>query len=83
MFQEANACDGEIKDLRDGQLDLSSQLENKQISVQQMQSKSDTMDGDIERLLELKQKVFAIQLIPTLWTTCISVGEPGVQKSVQ
>ncbi|XP_021370653.1 coiled-coil domain-containing protein 40-like isoform X2 [Mizuhopecten yessoensis] len=55
-IQEANSCDGEIQDLRDHQLDLSSQLEQNQVTVQHLQSNSDTMDGDIERLLEVKQK---------------------------
>jgi len=55
--QEANGCDGEIQELRDHQVDISSQLEQRQINVQQLQGSSDTMDGDIERLLEVKQKV--------------------------
>lgn len=55
-IQEANSCDGEIKDLRDHQQSLSSQLEDRQIAVQQLQASSDTMDGDIERFLEVKQK---------------------------
>ena len=56
-FQEASSCDGEIDDLRSHQVDLSSQLEQKQVNVQQLQGTSDTMDGDIERLVEVKQKV--------------------------
>ena len=57
LFQEASSCDGEIDDLRSHQVDLSSQLEQKQVNVQQLQGTSDTMDGDIERLVEVKQKV--------------------------
>lgn len=38
-------------------MELSQQLEDKQVNVQHMQSQSDTLDGDIERLFEIKQKV--------------------------
>ncbi|XP_060084117.1 coiled-coil domain-containing protein 40-like [Ylistrum balloti] len=55
-IQEANSCDSEIQELRDHQQELSSQLEQNQVTVQHLQSNSDTMDGDIERLLEVKQK---------------------------
>ncbi|KAK3091997.1 hypothetical protein FSP39_024328 [Pinctada imbricata] len=55
-INEAGSCDGEILDLRSHQGDLSSQLEQRQVNVQQLQSTSDTMDGDIERLYEIKQK---------------------------
>ncbi|WAQ97414.1 CCD40-like protein [Mya arenaria] len=55
-IQEANSCDDEIKQLRDHQTDLSSELEQHQVNVQQLQSNSDTIDGDIDRLIEVKQK---------------------------
>ncbi|XP_069123768.1 coiled-coil domain-containing protein 40-like [Argopecten irradians] len=55
-IQEANSCDGEIQELRDHQLELSSQLEQNQVNVQQLQGASDSMDGEIEGLLEVKQK---------------------------
>ena len=56
-FQDAGSCDGEIRDLRDSQQDLSKQLEDKQLDLQQLQGSTDTLDGDVERLLEHKQKV--------------------------
>ncbi|XP_045213458.2 coiled-coil domain-containing protein 40-like [Mercenaria mercenaria] len=55
-IQEANSCDGEIQQLRDHQTQLSSQLEQGQLNVQSLQSNSDTIDGDIDRLIEVKQK---------------------------
>lgn len=55
--QEANSCDGEIQQLRQHQTELSSQLESGQVSVQELQGESDTLDGDIDRLIEVKQKV--------------------------
>lgn len=57
FLKEANSCDGEIGELRDHQVDLSQQLEQRQVNVQQLQGESDTLDGDIDNLLELKQKV--------------------------
>lgn len=57
VLQEANGCDDEIQDLRGHQVELSQQLEDKQVNVQHLQSQSDTLDGDIERLFENKQKV--------------------------
>lgn len=57
LLQEANSCDGEIQQLRDHQTQLSSQLEQGQLNVQALQSNSDTIDGDIDRLIEVKQKV--------------------------
>uniref|UniRef100_A0A0B7A0L2 Coiled-coil domain-containing protein 40 n=1 Tax=Arion vulgaris TaxID=1028688 RepID=A0A0B7A0L2_9EUPU len=55
-INEANACDSEIKSLREHQEALSDKLEEKQVSCQQLQGVSDTLDGDIERSLEIKQK---------------------------
>lgn len=57
FIQEANGCDDEIQDLRGHQVELSQQLEDKQVNVQHLQGNSDTLDGDIERLFENKQKV--------------------------
>lgn len=56
-IQDANRCDDEIRELREGQSDLSGQLEERQLTVQQLQSTTDSLDGDIERLLEHKHKV--------------------------
>ncbi|GFR74317.1 coiled-coil domain-containing protein 40 [Elysia marginata] len=55
-IHEANGCDIEIKDLREHQQGLSEQLEEKQINCQQLQSTSDSLDGDVERTFEVKQK---------------------------
>ena len=71
-FQDASSCDGEIKELRDHQQELGGQLEDKQLNVQQLQSNADTMDGDIERLLEAKQKViywFTVKESQNCYTT--------------
>ncbi|GFO16023.1 coiled-coil domain-containing protein 40 [Plakobranchus ocellatus] len=55
-IHEANACDGEIRELQEHQQGLSEQLEEKQVNCQQLQSASDSLDGDVERTLEVKQK---------------------------
>ena len=55
--QDANDCDGEIRELREHQQALSMELEQKQINCQQLEGTSDTLDGDIDRLLEQKQRV--------------------------
>jgi hypothetical protein len=57
FFQDANECDDEIKALRDHQIDLSKSLEEKQVNVQQLQGTSDTLDRDVESMIEMKQKV--------------------------
>ena len=57
VAQDANNCDGEIRELREAQQELSQQLEDKQVTVQQLQGAADTTDGDLERLIELKHKV--------------------------
>lgn len=47
-------------------MELSQQLEDKQVNVQHLQGNSDTLDGDIERLFENKQKVnhLGINIVP-------------------
>ncbi|XP_055874600.1 coiled-coil domain-containing protein 40-like [Biomphalaria glabrata] len=55
-IQEANGCDTEMKELREHQQTISEQLEQKQVNCQQLQGALDTMDGDIERALEVKQR---------------------------
>lgn len=62
LWQDANSCDNEIRDLRDNQQEISHVLEEKQRNVQQLQSSADTCDGDIERLMEQKQRVRLSQL---------------------
>lgn len=64
ILQEANGCDDEIQDLRGHQVELSQQLEDKQVNVQHLQGQSDTLDGDIERLFENKQKVNHPGMVP-------------------
>ncbi|KAL5019139.1 hypothetical protein ScPMuIL_004861 [Solemya velum] len=59
LLSEANSCDKEIQELRQHQQDLSHQLEERQIHVQQLQGASDTLDGDIDRMSEVKQKNLA------------------------
>lgn len=58
-IQEANRCDEDLSELRQHQQVLAHQLEEKQLNVQQLQNNSDTLDGDIERLLENKQRNMA------------------------
>ncbi|XP_076453125.1 coiled-coil domain-containing protein 40-like [Babylonia areolata] len=55
-IQDANECDTEIKQLRDHQGDLSRSLEEKQVNCQTLQGTADTLDGDIEQMMEVKQK---------------------------
>jgi hypothetical protein len=43
--------------LREHQQDLSSQIEERQLNVQQLQGTSDTIDGDLDRLIDNKGKV--------------------------
>ena len=56
-LQEAKSADGEIHELRENQQDLSEQLEEGQVSVQEQQSAVDTLEGDVDRLLDTKQQV--------------------------
>ncbi len=58
MLQDASSCDNDIHELREHQQELSSQLEEKQVNCQQLQGSADTLDGDIERLLDVKLKVW-------------------------
>ncbi|PIK45458.1 hypothetical protein BSL78_17690, partial [Apostichopus japonicus] len=53
--QDANNSDKDIAELRGHQQLLSQQLEDKQKDFHQLQSAADTLDGDIERLQEVKQ----------------------------
>ncbi|XP_046379305.2 coiled-coil domain-containing protein 40-like isoform X2 [Haliotis rufescens] len=53
---DASSCDSDIHELRDHQQELSGQLEEKQVNCQQLQGSADTLDGDIERLLDVKLK---------------------------
>ena len=55
--QEAAGCDNEIKEYREHQQELAGQLEDRQLNVQQLQSNADSLDGDVDRLYETKQKV--------------------------
>lgn len=55
-IQAANECDSEIVQLREHQVDLGQQLEEKQVNCQTLQSSSDTLDGDVEQMLEIKQR---------------------------
>ena len=57
LKQDANGCDNDIAELRGHQQMLNQQLDNKQREFHELQSMADTQDGDIERLVELKQKV--------------------------
>jgi FtsZ-binding cell division protein ZapB len=54
---QSNSCDGEIRELREHQQELSEQLEYKQIDLQALQSSADTLDGDTDRLQQTKHKV--------------------------
>ncbi|XP_033121483.1 coiled-coil domain-containing protein 40-like [Anneissia japonica] len=54
--QDSSSCDAEIQQLRSHQQMLSEQLQEKQTSFQHLQSMADTLDGDIDRLMEIKQK---------------------------
>ena len=56
-ISDANACDGEIRELRGHQQELSAQLEDRQLNVQQLQSSADILDGDVDRLAQTKHKV--------------------------
>ncbi|XP_064620964.1 coiled-coil domain-containing protein 40-like isoform X2 [Lineus longissimus] len=55
-IQDANSSDADIKDLREHQQTLSMELEERQVNCNQLQSSADTLDGDVERLMEQKQK---------------------------
>jgi chromosome segregation ATPase len=53
--QEANECETEIQRLKHQQQELSLQLDDRQVKVQQLQTASDCYDADIDRLSEQKQ----------------------------
>lgn len=55
-IHDANSCDEEIREYRDHQHELSNSLEERQLNVQQLQGNTDTLDGDLERMLETKHK---------------------------
>jgi hypothetical protein len=57
LFQDAYGCDSDIGDLREHQQTLSMELEQRQVNCNQLETTSDTLDGDVERLMEQKQKV--------------------------
>ena len=46
-----------MRQLRENQAELGKNLEEKQVVVQQMQGTVDTLEGDVERLSDLKQRV--------------------------
>ena len=77
-FQDANECDTEIRQLREHQVELSKSLEEKQVNCQTLQGNADTLDGDIEKMMELKQKVRTV--LPEqgrhLWRRCQLYHEP-------
>ena len=76
--QDANECDTEIRQLREHQVELSKSLEEKQVNCQTLQGNADTLDGDIEKMMELKQKVRTV--LPEqgghLWRRCQLYHEP-------
>lgn len=63
VMQDATSCDDDIRQLRENQAELGKNLEEKQIVVQQLQGTVDTLEGDVERFSDLKQRVIFINLI--------------------
>ena len=55
--QDATTCDGDIKELRARQQNVSQQLEEKQANCQQMKQAVDALEGTVETLQESRQKV--------------------------
>lgn len=55
--QDAQGCDGELHSLREDQKQLGQMLESKQIQCRELEGNADSLDGDIERQLEMKQRV--------------------------
>ncbi|XP_025098485.1 coiled-coil domain-containing protein 40-like isoform X2 [Pomacea canaliculata] len=55
-IQDANDCDTEIRQLREHQMELGKHLEEKQVNCQTLQSSAETLDGDVQQMLELRQK---------------------------
>ncbi|KAK3733202.1 hypothetical protein QZH41_019682 [Actinostola sp. cb2023] len=56
---DANACDGEIQDLRENQMQVSRDLEEKQVTCQQLQSRVDELDSEIDKMAEDRQRNLA------------------------
>ena len=64
-FQDAQGCDSELHALREDQKNLGQLLEAKQIRCRELESNADSLDGDIERQLEAKQRVCVLYLYYT------------------
>ncbi|KAF6040311.1 CCDC40 [Bugula neritina] len=58
-IQDAQSCDDELQGLRNDQKQLGQMLETKQIRCRELESNADSLDGDIERQLEMKQRNMA------------------------
>lgn len=58
--------------LRDDQKNLGQLLEAKQIACRELEANADTMDGDVERQMEMKQRVCMITIIHSM-LVCIHV----------
>jgi len=61
-MQDAAACDDDIRQLRENQSEITRNLEEKQLIVQQLQGTVDTLEGDVERWDEIKQRVSSCTL---------------------
>lgn len=55
--QDAQGCDSELHSLRDDQKTLGQLLETKQIKCRELEGNTDSLDGDVERQMEMKQRV--------------------------
>ena len=55
--QETDDFEKQIQVLLQQQQEISNEIVEHQTNVQRLQGSSDTLDGDIERLTEVKQKV--------------------------
>ena len=58
IMKESTECDHEMENLRDQQQQISQDLDSRQAGVRGLESSIHTVDGDIEKLHETKQKVF-------------------------
>ncbi|XP_032234443.2 coiled-coil domain-containing protein 40 [Nematostella vectensis] len=56
---DANACDAEIQGLRENQVHVSQELEEKQVTCQQLQSRLDELDADVDKMAEDRQRNLA------------------------
>ena len=54
---DANDCDKDIRSLQENQREISTQLEDKQSKVYQLQSAVDEADVNIDRLTDERQRV--------------------------